>query len=353
MPNIQLQSLVIETTRECNMCCAHCLRGEQQDLTMPNDILEKTFRDITYLSELTFSGGEPSLAPEVLTKTLDICKREDICVESFYVATNGKHVSKNPEFLHALTDWSVFTKPNDIEGISGIALSRDPWHEEISDKDLAALQTFACFRNHDKNLMEHENNLYRYPYLINEGRALNLTSVYPVRNSESYIERLSEGDAGFINVTYDKTSKKIETFISDQPIYIAANGNVSIGCNDSYNDPKNVIGNLYTQSLWTILQKFAILKEYYDNDIDQLSIIYESLVKKANPRTDLYLYFTMAGNLAAINVDRHANMVYGHWIEDGNFLSRPKQVFALNIDDNPDLVENPWFIAHLIYIIEQ
>ncbi len=86
-------NLIIETTRRCNMSCAHCLRGESQQLTLPPDVPDILFRNLNICGidniHITFSGGEPSLVPEVLRNTLLSLKKHSIALDSFYIATNG------------------------------------------------------------------------------------------------------------------------------------------------------------------------------------------------------------------------------------------------------------------------
>jgi MoaA/NifB/PqqE/SkfB family radical SAM enzyme len=62
---LSLDNVIIEITRRCNMKCEHCLRGAQQRLDIPDDVLSKFFLRIrdSYINHLCLTGGEPSLAP--------------------------------------------------------------------------------------------------------------------------------------------------------------------------------------------------------------------------------------------------------------------------------------------------
>lgn len=38
-PKIEYDSLVLEVTRRCNMNCAHCIRGETENIDMQHEVL--------------------------------------------------------------------------------------------------------------------------------------------------------------------------------------------------------------------------------------------------------------------------------------------------------------------------
>lgn len=57
-------SVFIEVTRRCNMCCAHCLRGDAESIDIQEKYIDAfldSFEKGAYISSLTFTGGEISL----------------------------------------------------------------------------------------------------------------------------------------------------------------------------------------------------------------------------------------------------------------------------------------------------
>ena len=53
--------VVIEVTRRCNMNCAHCLRGDAQNLDISIDVIDRffdAFANGADISTITFTGGE-------------------------------------------------------------------------------------------------------------------------------------------------------------------------------------------------------------------------------------------------------------------------------------------------------
>ena len=58
-----ISNLVVEVTRRCNMSCDHCLRGCGQNMDLQDKHIETLTSQLEngYISNITFSGGEPSL----------------------------------------------------------------------------------------------------------------------------------------------------------------------------------------------------------------------------------------------------------------------------------------------------
>ena len=57
-------SVFIEVTRRCNMCCAHCLRGDAENIDIQEKYIDAfldSFEKGACISSLTFTGGEISL----------------------------------------------------------------------------------------------------------------------------------------------------------------------------------------------------------------------------------------------------------------------------------------------------
>ena len=61
-----VQNLSLELTRKCNLNCRHCMRGESQNLTMDDEVIERIFKDINGVYSLQFGGGETSLVVDRL-----------------------------------------------------------------------------------------------------------------------------------------------------------------------------------------------------------------------------------------------------------------------------------------------
>ena len=101
-------NVVIEVTRRCNMCCAHCLRGDAEAVDIQEryiDAFLDSFANAGYISSLTFTGGEISLNIPAIRYTLNAVRERNISVGSFYMVTNGKAVDKMVELALASLEW--------------------------------------------------------------------------------------------------------------------------------------------------------------------------------------------------------------------------------------------------------
>ena len=84
---------MLEVTRKCNMHCAHCMRGEQQEETMSTDTVQKLLEHTYEIEQLSITGGEPSLAPDTIRWLAYFVKSRDIKIGSFFCATNAGEYS--------------------------------------------------------------------------------------------------------------------------------------------------------------------------------------------------------------------------------------------------------------------
>lgn len=220
---MKLNSLdvVIELTRWCNMSCSHCLRGERERKRNSKENIDLLLKNFEYINTLTFSGGEPALALDLIQYTLEDCSRLGIRVGNFWMATNGTVVSR--KFFDLITDWIDFCSDNEV---SGIRISLDRYHENIGynlDR-FKELQEELKYSTKDPIYFEY-SGAPDYSNLINEGRAKQ--NYYTDRIPESTLEL----DGEYINGT----------------IYLSSNGNYYSCCDLSYDTmrtKKYLIGNV-------------------------------------------------------------------------------------------------------------
>ena len=122
--------VIIEVTRRCNMSCPHCLRGDAQNVDMDLYILDKFLSNFknSYIREILFTGGEPSLNPEAIQFTLEAVKKYNITVQFFIMITNGKHISA--ELINIINSAENFN----------IAVSQDIYHDLLTEDDYKQLE---------------------------------------------------------------------------------------------------------------------------------------------------------------------------------------------------------------------
>ena len=188
--NICYDNLVIEITRRCNMACPHCMRGDAQDRDLSHETIDKILDNVSYIGEITLTGGEPSMNVDGIRYLAQEIKRRGIPVMGAYIVTNGKEISA--QFLQALVE--LFTATEMEEDYCGIALSQDDFHEPIPRENIARLKMFRFFNLEDKS------SDFAKVRLINLGRARDLAG-YKKREPFQY-EQDIELDARTQEVTF-------------------------------------------------------------------------------------------------------------------------------------------------------
>lgn len=155
---LEFNDLCIEVTRKCNMECKHCLRGKPQNISIDLSCIHKLFKITNYISSITFTGGEPTLAVSKMISILNIAINYNVEIANFYIVTNGKYLPPNfYYFIHKIYGYCTSNE------ISGVSLSKDSFHEVISEENIKRLKLFSCFS---------EKKLTGESYIINEGNAI-------------------------------------------------------------------------------------------------------------------------------------------------------------------------------------
>ena len=88
-PKVTFESLAIETTRKCNMKCAHCFRGDAQDVDIDFEAIDNLLDQTEIIGYLEITGGEPTINLDALKYILNgLCKR-GIPLFGFSLYING------------------------------------------------------------------------------------------------------------------------------------------------------------------------------------------------------------------------------------------------------------------------
>lgn len=166
---LDVNELMIEVTRRCNMRCGHCLRGESRKEDLDISLLENFLDAVASIGCIIFGGGEPSLVPNIVMDILRLIKKKSIPVYRFYIVTNGKKVSK--AFLNAIMQWYEYVEDDCYDDMPAmLALSQDKFHEPIPEKNRKKLRMFSFFSED-----EHNTDFDKIP-VQNLGRARSLTA---------------------------------------------------------------------------------------------------------------------------------------------------------------------------------
>lgn len=164
--NHNIDTLVIEATRRCTQMCAHCLRGDAEDCDMPINNLQILFEQldanqIDYIDQLTISGGEPLLNPEVIDDCVTLMERYGIQCGGFYIAT-GAHAIPMEKVKKAISSIANLYAYCDDNECSAVHISNDYYH--TNDEKIVRLLKAFSFTS------ERFDERYDDKYLIAEGR---------------------------------------------------------------------------------------------------------------------------------------------------------------------------------------
>lgn len=144
---IYCESLIIEVGRMCNLCCAHCLRGEREDKTVDTKLVKKFLKkEVDAIGTITFTGGEPTLYEKEIIQIIDYIIKLEIPCEGFYVASNG--LVRAPKLMAKLAEFYAYTLRYSYsreENYSQFELSNDEFHEEVPEENKRFFQAFSFY----------------------------------------------------------------------------------------------------------------------------------------------------------------------------------------------------------------
>lgn len=148
--DIKIYNLILEVTRRCNMNCAHCMRGDAQDMDADPAILPQIFNGIGEIETITFTGGEPALNTQYIKTVVDYIIEHHIPVHGCFIATNAKVYSQelvdcvwrlydaycgDGDVLTTPSDW-LFVHDDEERQDFSIAISGDRYHENVPSENI-------------------------------------------------------------------------------------------------------------------------------------------------------------------------------------------------------------------------
>jgi organic radical activating enzyme len=207
---MKIYSLTIEVTRRCNMSCYHCLRGCAQNKDLKKEDLKSLLNQVESISNVAFSGGEPSLNVEAINDFIELVKERNIVVNSFYIATNGKRISK--EFIIACLELYCLCEEKEQCQVS---LSTDMFHrqEDYITLDDSLLSGLSFVSVQDE---------YKYRDFLKEGN---------LKDDDTFGTREVVQDSLEIDLDYET--------IEEGTIYLNCEGEIILGCDWSFENQKN------------------------------------------------------------------------------------------------------------------
>lgn len=179
---LNLSNVIIEITRKCNMECAHCLRGDAQNMDIDTKHIDSLLSQVDNINELTFTGGEPSLNVEAIRYTIEEIKKRDIGIGSFYIATNGLTIKS--DFLLACLELYAMAEYKDG---CAVDVSNDIFHNAEGCYDMELLQGLSFVK---KKFHTDEYDYNKFSTILGEGRGANYSineTEYPEHETQEEI----------------------------------------------------------------------------------------------------------------------------------------------------------------------
>jgi len=243
-----IQHLLIEITRECNLSCAHCLRGKAERGVIQTEYLEELFSQIENIGTLTITGGEPSLYPEKIEEIVSLAKTYKVNIDNFYIAINGTIASA--EFLTALMNLWLYCSDNEI---SGVNVSNDVFHErewELNYEKLSILKFVS------KKYIEDDYDYNKYSQILAEGYGANLS------------EKENNNSISIDDILREELEEELAQTLNDSEFYLNCKGNIILGCDWSYesqDDPKNILCSVqeFANVYEAFFHKLKLKENYY------------------------------------------------------------------------------------------
>lgn len=289
---MDIEVLSVEITRNCNLRCAHCLRGEERNEYMSSQTIYNVFKDIKGIDQLLLTGGEPFLALHQMKEIVNVIKKNNIKVKEIWIATNGTVLSKD-----------IVEVLNEMSNISSlkIVISKDIFH----DKELERLGLYERRMINTKILKEMFNaedqgeydipeevsmnyNNVNYKKIVATGRAKNISEEkLDEINSELNNFELLPVDLRCISFVFPGINKKNNRINGN--ICVDVHGNVT-GADFSFDEEDDDIRKYKSDlNILSILKAVINFKRYYlrlfkSLDPDTPNLILEEVFRRIDER---------------------------------------------------------------------
>lgn len=229
-------TLEVQVTQQCNLNCNHCLMGKSRNNKITREVAEKIFENIKYVNDISFTGGEVSLAYDEIKMIIDIIKEKNIEVNQYSIIVNG--TIYNERLLKLLK--YTFKK-------GSIRVSVDYFHdksikEKYGNNLKRILLNYKRYLNHP-----HFEGIALLPkYILDSGNAKKLKDVIKV----------DEFAIGFASYQYnDNKELDVGPFVLFDVFGNLVSGGESYEINDN-----NHYGNIFNDDLSEMILNNSIYK---------------------------------------------------------------------------------------------
>lgn len=253
-----LEKLMIEITRNCNLICEHCCRGEKEIINMSIETMDNLFKDIEFVDELLLSGGEPFIAINQIEHLAFLMETGAVKIKRLAIITNATvFCSRTLKVLKRLKSLTILD----------LRLSDDIFHKfelerlgllEKRNENIKTLKSLFGLKTHTTTDPKEHRSMGRG--LMAAGRAKNITQ-----------ERLDEINAMLpfnymISVNFGPTEiplKIVDNRVKNT-VYIDVHGYIVSTESAEFNmeDEEASISNINVNDL-PLMEVVLVYSEYY------------------------------------------------------------------------------------------
>lgn len=202
-----LENIILDVTKNCNLKCAHCCRGEACNENLNLDILPKIFNENVSIRNLQLSGGEVFLNSKLFEQIIDFIVNSGCNIQILSIITNGtcysdeikSSLEKMYNYILSCNPGAYYQNPNEIVSIE---ISTDYFHHEEINKIKDT--NYALYKQYLKNAQNLTRSKFFDTFrendiIVRQGRAKNLDDSI----SEPYIMDIiytEDNESGNLNV---------------------------------------------------------------------------------------------------------------------------------------------------------
>ena len=264
MNKMILHALAFEVTRNCNIRCAHCMRGEAQNINMKRSVIDDFFDKeknnfvFSKIYDIIFTGGEPTLNPNLIIYAINKIIVNEIPVKHISMVTNGQIFV--PKLVEAFNKFNVYRNLKLREElVTGDEYERGEIAYKMY-KDYNAQISFSTDRFHQP-ILDETRELYKAKAigLDIDDKELDEDKMLKIGRSTIGVELEPK------EITYNsfKGPGYFDDFIEIfSHVYITAKGDINYGGDGSYDMiDSNAKGKIKSLSLFNSIGEHGIIKK--------------------------------------------------------------------------------------------
>lgn len=255
-----LSCLSLEMTRQCNMNCDFCSRGQAQKIDITQEIIDKTLNEVKdcYICQLRLNGGEPFLNADMIEYLVNSIIEKQIRINKVFIFTNATILNK--KIRNSLLKLSKYLVDidnglNKYKSILNKFGSTEVYHYTDIENDKITIVISTDYHN-NKEYIDSCKNYYSnqnvYINVINQSEksltdyqnSIVVLSGNAIKNHKQILEskeiklsnfRIIKNEYNIIDVIAESNN----IFFISKAFTISANGNIFVGCMKSYDEVDN------------------------------------------------------------------------------------------------------------------